>query len=170
MKRYVVFRLLLLAICAAFSLSVNAQHRPVRTAKVCGNPQVKCDTGDSVFQPYEIAFQIPKNNAVIVDSEFFYAIILKTVKLNSDADCENAVSEDERLKIQVLFPTNKVFALKCSEAGNVYYSNVADKMSFIAVYAGRNLTEAKSFLKTVNATGKFKGVNIRKMQAGINGT
>ncbi len=170
MKRHFIFQTVLLLMCVAIPLCANAQRRPVRTAKVCGNPQIKCNTGDSVFQPHEIAFEIPKNNAVIVDSEFFYAIILKTVKLNSEAACENAVSEDERLEVQSLFPKNKVFALKCSEPGDVYYSNTANDVSFIAVYAGRNLTEAKSFLKTVSATGKFKGANVRRIQAGINGT
>lgn len=57
-----------------------------------------------------------------------------------------------------------------AHAGDVYYTNTANDVNFIAVYAGKTLTEAKSFLKTIQATGKFKGANARKMQATINGT
>ncbi|MDQ2745907.1 MAG: hypothetical protein M3T96_01435 [Acidobacteriota bacterium] len=170
MKKYFMFQAILLIAWVAIPIGVNAQRRPVKTAKVCGNPQIKCRTDASFFQPHELAFEIPKNNSVIVDSEFFYAIILKTVKLNSNTTCDNAISEDERLETQAVFPENKVFVLKCSGAGDIYYSNVADNVSFIAVYAGGNLTEANGFLKTVKANGKYKGANVRRMQAGINGT
>jgi hypothetical protein len=47
---------------------------------------------------------------------------------------------------------------------------VANDVNFIAIYAGKTLTEANGFLKTVQATGKFKGANVRRMQAEINGT
>jgi hypothetical protein len=69
-----------------------------------------------------------------------------------------------------LFKDNKVFALKCSDAGDLYYTNIANDVNFIAVYAGKTLAEANNFLKTVKATGKFKGANARKMQAYVNGT
>lgn len=154
------------------SSSVNAQKRfaKAKLGKICGNPQLKCRTGDMVFQDYEMAFEFPKGDMVIVDSEPFYAIILKTVKPNSEADCEKTISDNERLEIQKLFTENKVFALKCYEPGNIYYTNVANNVNFIAVYAGKTLIEANGFLKTVKATGNYKGANIRKMQAGINGT
>jgi len=95
---------------------------------------------------------------------------LKTVKLNLEVNCENTISEEERLEIQKLFTNNKVFALKCSDADDLYYTNVANDVNFIAIYAGKTLTEANGFLKTVQATGKFKGANVRRMQAEINGT
>lgn len=163
---------MLIIICGLLSSSINAQKRPAKAklGKICGNPQLKCRTGEVVFQDYEMAFEFPKGDTVIVDSEPFYAIILKIVKPNSEADCEKAVSENERLEIQKLFTENKVFALKCYELGNIYYTNVAKNVNFIAVYAGKTLTEANDFLKTVKATGKYQGANLRKMQAGINGT
>jgi hypothetical protein len=158
--------------CFAVPLYVNAQRRPAKakTGKICGNPQVRCRTGNVTFQAHEIPFVIPKGGTVIIDSEPFYAVILKTVKLNSDVNCENAISEEERLEIQELFINNKVFALKCSDAGDLYYTNVTNDVNFIAVFADKTLTEADRFLKTVQSTGKFKGANVRKMQAGINGT
>ena len=172
MSRHSIMYLVLAIMCSSFSLNIVAQKRPAKAklGKICGNPQIKCRTGDTVFQKHEIGFESPKNNTVIYDSEPFYAIILKTVRLNSKVSCENAISEDERLEIQKMFAENKVFALKCSDAGEVYYTNIADNVNFIAVYAGKTQTEADSFLKTVKATGKFKGAIIRRMQAGINGT
>ncbi|MGI8786450.1 MAG: hypothetical protein ACR2HG_01640 [Pyrinomonadaceae bacterium] len=160
-------------ICVAFSFDANAQRKPLKAklGTICGNPQVKCRTGDLTFQAHEIPFEIPRNsNPVIVESEPFYMIVLKTVKINSKVNCGNAISENERLEIQKLFPDHKVFALKCSDAGDLYYTNIADNVNFIAVFAGKTLTEAKNFLQIVQATQKFKGANIRRTQAQINGT
>lgn len=171
-KTNFMFWAILTALCIALPCGVNAQKRPVkvRLGKICGNPQVKCRTADFNFQVHEIPFEIPSNNAVVVQSEAFYMVILKSVKPTSDANCENIFSEEERLEIQELFPENKVFALKCLSAGDLYYDNVPIDVNFIAVYAGKTLTEAKKFLQTVQATGKFKGANLRKTQANINGT
>ncbi len=169
------FALLLLVIsafCVVFPFAANAQHRKskIQLGKVCGNPQIKCRTGSFEFGKHELGYEVPRGGNVISDSEPFYAVILKTVKLQNDVNCENAISESERLEIQKVFPRNKVFALKCSDAGDVFYTNVAENINFIAVFAGRTMTEAKIFLKTIRTTGKYKGANLRKMQAGINGT
>lgn len=171
-KTNFIFWILLAAFCIALSSDIQAQKRraKVRLGKICSNPQVECRTADFNFQAHEIPFEIPSNNAVIVQSETFYMIILKSVKPASDADCENIFSEDERLGIQELFPDHKVFALKCLSAGDLYYDGIAYDVNFIAIYAGKTLTEAKKFLETVKATGKFKGANIRRTQANVNGT
>ncbi len=99
-------------------LCVNAQRKPakVKLGKICGNPRVECRTGGVVFQEHEIPFEVPKGKIIISDSEQFYAVILKTVKLNLEVNCENAISEEERLEIQKLFTNNKVFALSCERA------------------------------------------------------
>lgn len=162
-----------LAVCFVFSFGVNAQRKSAKAKlwKICGNPTVKCRTSDMTFQDYEIPFESPHGNSVIVETEPFYAIVLKSVKLKKDySNCETAVSENERLEIQKLFPRNKAFALKCLDAGSLYYFNFADDISFIALYAGKTLAEANGFLKTVQATGKYKGVYVRKTQAQVNGT
>lgn len=158
--------------CLCFSFKIDAQRKPpmAKTGKICGNPNIKCRTGDLTFQPHEIQFESPRGNNAVYESEFFYAVILKSVKLRGNVTCDNAISEDERLATQDLFADNKVFALKCSDAGDIYYSNIANDVNFIAVYGGRTLAEANKFLKTVQATGKFKGANVRRMQAGFNGT
>lgn len=171
MKRKILLLVALIMMCVIFSFEGNAQKRPAKFGKICGNPNVKCGTGEVIFQEHEIPFEVSaQGNPIIIDSEPFYAVILKSVKLNSETNCDNAFSENERLEIQTLFPDNKVFALKCSDAGDVFYTNVANDVSFIAVYASKTSAEAKRFLKTVQKTGKFKGANLRKMQAGINGT
>lgn len=172
-KRNFILWTVLIVLCCAFPFGANAQRKnaKMKLGKICGNPQVKCRTGDVTFQPHEIPFELfSSRNTVIAESEPFYTIILKTVKLTPENNCENAISEKERLDIQKLFPDHKVFALKCSDAGDLYYTNVANNVNFIAVYAGKTLSEAKNFLKTVQATGKFKGANLRKTQANINGT
>lgn len=157
----------LAALCFGLTISVFAQKK-ARLGKICGDPNLRC-RGAQDFQPHELTFEIPRN-AIIYESEPFYAIIVKSVKLKSDSECENVFSEEERLDLQAQFPNNKVFALKCSEAGTIYYSNVSPSAYFMAIYAGKTLTEATNFLKTVKAAGKFGKVSLRRMQAGINGT
>lgn len=76
--------------------------------------------------------------------------------------------EDERKRIQAMFPTHKVFASRngCF-APMITYTNdkVGEARSeFIAVYAGNTETEAKRFLKLVRATNEFAGASYRKMQ------
>lgn len=151
------------AIASGFS-TVDGQRR----GKICGDPNASC-AGRDQFQPWELTFALPKN-AVIYESEFFYAVILKSVKLKNYDDCEKAIAEDERLATQKLFPKNKVFALKCQEPGEMYYTNVANNVSFLGVFAGKTKAQADAFLRTVKATGKFPGAVLRRMKAGINGT
>jgi hypothetical protein len=165
MKKNYIF-LIIIILFFGFVLEVSAQK--LKLGKICGNPNVRC-VGSQDFQPNELTFEIPKN-AVIYESKPFYAIILKSSKLKNDNDCETLITESERLDTQNLFPNNKVFALKCLDAGGIYYTNVSNGVTFLAVFAGNTLAEAQSFLKTVQATAKFGKVNLRKMQAGINGT
>jgi len=155
---------LILATCAL----VEAQRRNI--GSVCGDPTAKCRLA-SDFQPYELAFDHGGPNSIIAESKPFYAIILKSVKLPQDqSGCDNKFPEAERLEAQAVFPKNKVFAKRCDEPAQNFYTNVADNTTFLGVYAGLTLTQAKSFLKKVEATGKFPGATIRRMKVGINGT
>src|SRR4029079_5150357 len=77
----------------------------LQQAKVCSDPGVPCRTSIK-FEAYDLPFQVPKN-AVIWETEKFYAIILKSVA--TEGDCDRFVSEDDRLKAQALFPNAKVF-------------------------------------------------------------
>lgn len=155
---------------AAFAATAAAQKK-AKLGKVCGDPTVTCKNAEN-FQLYDLPFDMGTENSAIYESEKFYGIVLRSVKLkNSWGDCEKPrYPESERLSIQELFPNNKVFAQNCVEAGTNYYTGVANQTSFIGVYAGRTLAEANKFLKKVLATGKFAGVRVRQMQIGINGT
>ncbi len=137
--------------------------------KICGDPNIKCKTSESVFADWDIQFELPQNY-IIYESETFYAVILKSQKITDrfggDTTCQPVATETERLDIQTLFPNNKVFAQNCGYGG----VNYSEDSVFLAVFAGRNLTQAKSFLKVVNKTGKFRGAYIKKLQVGLNET
>jgi hypothetical protein len=130
------------------------------------------------FQPYDLPFRVPRN-AVIYDTELFYAVILKRVRLTLN-DCDKFISEEERLSAQTLFPHRKVFtSRRCADGGEVGYRNPNSTdatgyrrgaSEFMAVYAGKTRAEAASVLATVQATGKFPNANIQRMRAGLNGT
>jgi hypothetical protein len=121
-------------------------------------------------------FSVPKNS-VIYDTDAFYAIILKRVRVAA-SDCDKFIAEDERLRAQKLFPHRKVFASRrCAEAGNVGYTNANNstppgdlKSEFMAVYAGTTQSEAARMLNTVKATRQFPNATIRRLRAAFNGT
>lgn len=160
----------LIAFSGLILMASNAfSQTKARLGRVCGDPTAKCRTREN-FQPYELPFETGKNY-VIVESKPFYAVILKSVKLNADqSNCDKAILESDRTEAQALFPHNVVFAMRCWESGQNSYTNVADGVSFMAVYAGQTSAQANAFLKTVAATGKFKGASVRRMRAQINGT
>src|SRR5437763_974639 len=154
----------------ACGASASAQRRAKpRSAILCPDPAVTCPTSVE-FQPYQLPFRVPAN-AVVYETEMFYAVILKSVRdASKGGDCNVFVPETERLAAQSLFPHNKVFASRCFESGDLYYTNVAHDRQFMAVYAGHTLAEAKAMLAKVRATGKYPGANLRRMRAGLNGT
>jgi hypothetical protein len=157
-----------LIIVGCFVASSPAQRRrPPKHPSICGNPTLPCKTV-ATFKPNDLPFRLPEN-AVIFDTELFYAVILKTVG-RDDNDCDVFVSEDERLGAQALFPDRKVFASRCADPETLYYTNTNPKHRFVAVYAGSTPTEANRVLSAVKATGKFSGANIRRMRTGFNGT
>ena len=71
---------------------------------------------------------------------------------------------------QALFPRNKVFASRCFEPGDLFYTGVAEDSQFVAVYAGRTRAEGQAMLARVKATGRYPGANLRRLRAGFNGT
>ena len=143
------------------------RRRPVKHLSICGNPTAPCKT-IATFQPYDLPFRLPEN-AVIYDTELFYAIILKSVSARTTTVVV-FVPEDERLATQALFPDHKVFSSRCAEPGDLSYTNTNPNQHFMAVYAGMTLAEANRMLGAVKATGKFPGANIRRMRAVMNGT
>jgi hypothetical protein len=160
-----------LVVAGAVALPADAQRRGRRGGNysVCGDPTARCGAGVP-FQPYDLPFRLPVT-AVIWESEQFYAVVLKSMRVRDDFDeCELHVPESERLDAQKLFPRNKVFASRCQEPGTLYYMNTAPGQRFMAVYAGRTRAEAARVLARVKETGKFPGANLRRMRVGFNGT
>jgi len=158
------------AIVSVIGPAINAgaqRDRRAQHASICGNPQVPCKTSVK-FEPYDLTFRVPKN-AVIYDTELFYAIILKSVGTSED-DCDVFVPESDRLAVQALFPDHKVFSSRCPDVETLFYTNISSKHRIMAVYAGSTLVEARRLLESVKATGKFPGANIRRMRTGFNGT
>lgn len=169
--RLLCFMLAGLTALAAFSVVSDGQTRrgrqPQRGA-VCFDPNTACRT-TATFEPYDLPFRIPAN-AVIWESEPFYAVMLKSVR-HTDQNCETRfIPEAQRLEAQGLFPDRKVFTSRCGEPGTVFYSNTTPNTNFMAVYGGRTQAEATRTLSNVRATGKFPGANIRRMYVGFNGT
>ena len=142
-------------------------QRPAKRGSICGNPQLPCKTVGT-FKPNDLPFRIPQNS-VIFDTELFYAIILKSVPSAED-DCDKFVPETERLEAQKLFPDRKVFASRCVEPGELFYTNVDSKHKIMALFAGTTLAESKRVLETVKAAGKYPGAYVRRMRTGFNGT
>lgn len=166
------FVMLVAAVCAS-GLFNDAQaqrrrRRPPQRTVICGNPTERCSGGEN-FKPYDLQFRLPAN-AVIYETQPFYAVILRSVRMRDYDDCDHFVSEEERMKAQALFPNNKAFASRCSEPGDVYYMNVSEKTQFMAVYAGTTMSEARRVLEMVKATGQYPGANIRRMKASFMGT
>lgn len=141
--------------------------RTLQEGKICFDPSVPCRTSIT-FESYDLPFRVPKD-AVITETEEFYAIILQSVR-HAEGDCERFVSEDERRSAQELFPHLKVFTSRCTNPGGLFYTNVAENTEFMAVYGGATKAQAGRMLATVKATGKYPGANIRRMRAGFNGT
>ena len=159
--------LAIVALTTTVTAQSHAKARRASAAAICGNPKVACKTSVT-FQPHDLPFRVPAN-AVILDTEPFYVVILKGVPANNDS-CDVFIPEPERLAAQVLFPDHKVFTSRCAEPGELFYTNVDEKQRMMAVYAGNTLAEAKRMLAAVKATGKFAGANIRRIRTGFNGT
>lgn len=161
--------LMLMGAAAGAGATQRARRPPPKKGAVCGDPTLECKTGDVRFEPHNLPFRVP-TQAVIWESETFYAVILQSVRAAED-DCQKFVPEDARLAAQALFPHNKVYTDRgCGEPGETYYTGTQPGARFMAVYAGRTRAEANAMLAKVKATGKFAGANLRRMSIGFNGT
>jgi hypothetical protein len=163
--------LVVIAIAAAAVVSPPAAHAQKGKAVICGDPTAPCRNANNVeFPPHNLPFQIPRR-AVIWETEQFYAVVLKSMRVADEfGECERFISEQDRLEAQALFPRNKVFTSRCTEPGDLYYTNTDPRQRFMAVYAGRTRAEAERTLERVKATAKYPGANLRRMRAGFNGT
>jgi hypothetical protein len=150
-----------LILSAALAAPVFAQRPP---PLVPGKVQPDPERAVPGFKPHQLPFETPKDGRARAEhrSVYFYAVILKSAK-------RCAVTEQERLEVQKLFPANKVFVpmFECEQQpeDTINYSNTDASVGFIAVYAGANRKQGQEFLETVKQTGKFPGANLRRMQA-----
>lgn len=170
MRTKLIVLLVTLVILGASVSHAAAQSRSTRRptkGSVCGNPKVACKTV-ATFQPNDLPFRVPENS-VIFDTELFYAVVLKSLRAPDD-NCDVFVPEDERITVQASFPENKVFASRCADPENLFYTNVNPNYRILAIYAGKTLPEAKRILTAIKATGNYPGANIRRMRTGFNGT
>ncbi|MCA1620531.1 MAG: hypothetical protein LC795_14725 [Acidobacteria bacterium] len=169
MRKTQVLFVVILGLVVAGGAAAQRRRAAPRAAAVCGDPAARCRTSVE-FQPHQLPFVVPTDGA-IWETEQFYAVILKSVRdASKGADCDLFIPEAERLAAQALFPRHKVFASRCFEPGDLFYTGVAEDTQFMAVYAGRTRAEAQATLAKAKATGQFPGANLRRLRTGFNGT
>jgi len=148
--------------------------RTVLQPEVCPDPQAPCNTPAKKFAPYELSFRLPGKltKGKTYTSLPFFAVLIKTYDQEScDADDHTASIERERLKLQLGYPHNKVFAsYSCPNLDAVDYSfpgkmdSTGERaliMTFIAVYAGKTQAQANEFLTYVRTV--YPNASLKKM-------
>jgi hypothetical protein len=161
-------------------LSTNQQvyANEIQTqGKVCGNPSAPCKPPVQtimypIYEARDLTFRLPQELQWQRNyySAYFYAIILKSRRaINDDGPasekvCSGYFTEKERIKVQKLFPFNKVFSSRfgCSWQP-ISYTNVNTQYNFMAIYAGETIDDARILLHRAKTQG-FHDANIRKMQ------
>lgn len=156
-------------------ISSSAYPDDIQTqGKVCPNPSVPCRSSKFEFPPYALSFRLPSNLKWLNNyrSVSFYSVLLKSMTAIPDPDgpagpqkCSGYISDTERVRVQAMFPTHKVFTSRfgCGSPG-IGYTGVNYDYNFLAVYAGETKGEAEQFLARVKATKTFPDANIRRMQ------
>jgi hypothetical protein len=150
--------------------------RTVLQQEVCPDPKAPCNTAAKKFAPYEISFRLPGKltRGKTYESLPFYAVLIKTYAEEScDADDHTESIERERLKLQIAYPRNKVFAsYSCPNLDAVDYSFPGKMdsegervliMTFIAVYAGQTQAQANEFLSYVRTV--YPSASLKHMKA-----
>lgn len=172
MKQFVFVLGLAVTLTIIFTApAVKAQSNEIQTnGKVCSNPSSPCGKG---FEDNALSFKLPPKLTWQRNyySASFYAIVLKSrAAVNDDhVDGDNCTrgyfSEEERERVQKMFPVNKVFASRNGcYLPTVWYTGVNSSYEFIAIYAGSTKAEAARLLKQIKAKEEFSSANIRQMK------
>jgi hypothetical protein len=145
-------------------------------AEVCPDPRTPCHSAARKFAANELPFHLPAQlrKGRTYSSAPFYAVIIKTYEDEAcDADGYTSSIERERLRLQKIYPTRKVFgAYNCPDLDAVSYSFPGRLdaggervlvATFIAVFAGNSAAEAKEFLTYVRTT--FSEAVLKRMTA-----
>lgn len=148
--------------------------KTVLQPEVCPDPRTPCNSLAKKFAPYELSFKLPGKltRGKSYESLPFYAVLIKTYPEEAcDADDHTVSIERERVKIQLAYPYNKVFAAySCPNLDAVDYSfpgrmDATNErvliQTFIAVYAGKTEADAKQFLGYVRTV--YPGAELKKM-------
>lgn len=169
MIRVPISFLVIIVFLSGIVFSQNSKKEKTMQGKICGNPRMACKADKQIFSSYDLPFETPKGY-VVFESQPFYAIILKSVKIPEAGLEQEAFTEDERISVQKAFPNNKVFGTKGNDPGMLYYRGIQENTAFMGVYAGRTLSEANAFLKQVRQNESYKGAYIKRLVAEFNGT
>ncbi len=169
------------AICVGFALCLMILFAYDATAqaplKVCADPSAPCKSPNKEFAQYELSFQLPKRLRPNVGykSAPFWAVLLKSRSADPDADCDegefSSKLENERKKVQSMFPDRKVFAdQQCPDMGAVSYtiSGKNNVNTFVAVYGGATRAEAETLLLKLKS--KYPGALVKSMQVSFEQT
>jgi hypothetical protein len=153
-----------LLLFASVSLHGGSSSSPLlqTPGQVCGNPTAKCPTSFP-FKPYDLPFII-KGKVQFREylSNYFYAVILKSVKAEKEGgDCA-FVLEDERLAVQRLLPGNKVFASRCSPDSQILYEGVNRDYNILGVYGGVTKLAAEKVLQQLKS--RYPDANVRRIR------
>ena len=142
---------------------------------VCPEPNLPCNHKQKQFETWELSFRLPVK--IVSNKSYksapFYAIILKTyLEGCSELDIDPKV-EEERIEIQKLFPSRKVFSQNsCANlsAVNYEFAGKRDKsgerdlyMDFTAVYAGVTEAEGREIFDLIR--GDYPQAELKKMTA-----
>jgi hypothetical protein len=154
-------RALVLAVLITPGGYTHAGAQPV--GRICANPAHPCPG----FHANDLSFVLDRRPIPRAEqrSAAFYAVILR-----SAPNC--GILEPERVAAQAQFPGRKVFSsrFECDEdvENNVSYTGVAEHTAFLAVYAGATRPAAAAFLRTVVASRRWPGANLRLMRVVFN--
>ncbi|HLA95112.1 MAG TPA: hypothetical protein VK612_05275 [Pyrinomonadaceae bacterium] len=165
-----IFLLSVVTILLMLAANVSAQKAAAKI-RVCGDISAACSTR-AMFDDDDIPFEYPKGSAV-AETAPFYAVIIKSVKLPAEEDCEKVPSDFSRKEFQWNFPKNKVFIARgCYSIQNNSYTNVGDSVIALAIYAGATKAEADRFLRTIRSVSHIDAQKayIVRMSTGFNGT
>jgi len=152
--------------------TISPSPRPKNA--VCPEPARPCRTKHKEFGEWELSFGLPARIRpnVTYKSAPFYAIILQTYSEGCDELDVNPHVEPERLRIQKMYPTRKVFAeYSCANMDATNYDFAGKRkangdtlyMDYIAVYAGETAGVADTLLKEVKA--EFPDAIVKRMTA-----
>jgi hypothetical protein len=142
---------------------------------VCPAPDAPCQHRQQQFEDGELSFRLPEKIVLYKNYESapFYAVILKTFSAPCSEFGANPQIEAERAQLQQNFPARKVFAENgCGKLSAVEYDfagknnlkrGAASDLSFIAVYAGAQETDAAEFF--ASARREYPSAELVKMTA-----